>query len=250
MNNKDSHESEINLVWNLMFNRNIDSALKRGHKSFVKGIEKLGLSNSFFPSVDFLNKQLSSIGWCIHPCEVMTISPRDWFALLIQKRFPVTVKLRSLSELDYSVEPDCFHDYFGHLPFLYDENLECLLLLIARMYMSVPNKMSKDFINRLYFYVFEFGLTYVNDEIKVIGAGFMSSANETSRIYNDDIKLENFSLEKVSSEMIHPDGVVNKAYVALDYAQLFSEIESIWPRLRDECKPVATIAEILKELRK
>jgi len=35
---------------------------------------------------------------------------------LAHRRFPVTVWIRKRSELDYLVEPDLFHDFFGHVP--------------------------------------------------------------------------------------------------------------------------------------
>src|SRR3989337_2168977 len=36
------------------------------------------------------------------------------------RRFPVTVWLRKPEEVDYIAEPDVFHDFFGHVPLLYD----------------------------------------------------------------------------------------------------------------------------------
>ena len=43
-----------------------------------------------------------------------------FFAHLAQRRFPVTVWLREEHEFDYIVEPDIFHDFFGHVPLLFD----------------------------------------------------------------------------------------------------------------------------------
>ena len=39
---------------------------------------------------------------------------------LAHRRFPVTVWIRTRAELDYLVEPDLFHDFFGHVPLLSD----------------------------------------------------------------------------------------------------------------------------------
>ena len=36
------------------------------------------------------------------------------------RRFPVTVWLREPHEFDYIVEPDVFHDFFGHVPLLFN----------------------------------------------------------------------------------------------------------------------------------
>ena len=37
---------------------------------------------------------------------------------LAHRRFPVTVWIRKREEIDYLVEPDLFHDFFGHVPLL------------------------------------------------------------------------------------------------------------------------------------
>ena len=39
---------------------------------------------------------------------------------LANRRFPVTDWLRKPEEFDYIVEPDIFHDFFGHVPLLFN----------------------------------------------------------------------------------------------------------------------------------
>src|SRR6185437_6406662 len=43
-----------------------------------------------------------------------------FFDHLANRRFPVTVWIRKPEEFDYIVEPDIFHDFFGHVPMLFD----------------------------------------------------------------------------------------------------------------------------------
>ena len=43
-----------------------------------------------------------------------------FFDHLAQRHFPVTVWIRKPEELDYIVEPDLFHDFFGHVPLLFN----------------------------------------------------------------------------------------------------------------------------------
>ena len=45
----------------------------------------------------------------------------EFFELLAQRKFPSTIWLRELSQLDYLPEPDMFHDVFGHIPLLMNE---------------------------------------------------------------------------------------------------------------------------------
>ena len=53
------------------------------------------------------------------PCRAsfpMRRSSRIWR----ERHFPVTIWLRKPEEIDYLVEPDIFHDFFGHVPLLFD----------------------------------------------------------------------------------------------------------------------------------
>jgi phenylalanine-4-hydroxylase len=43
-----------------------------------------------------------------------------FFRLLANRKFPVTDWIRKPAEFDYVVEPDVFHDLFGHVPMLFD----------------------------------------------------------------------------------------------------------------------------------
>src|SRR6185369_13721565 len=43
-----------------------------------------------------------------------------FFDHLAHRRFPVTVWLRKPEEFDYIVEPDIFHDFYVHVPLLFN----------------------------------------------------------------------------------------------------------------------------------
>jgi len=48
------------------------------------------------------------------------IPEEAFFALLAGRKFPVTDWIRTAEEFDYVVEPDIFHDLFGHVPLLFN----------------------------------------------------------------------------------------------------------------------------------
>ena len=72
------------------------------------------------PRFDLISKKLrGNTGWEVVP--VPGLIPDDaFFTHLANRRFPVTVWLRRPEEFDYIVEPDVFHDFFGHVPLLFD----------------------------------------------------------------------------------------------------------------------------------
>jgi phenylalanine-4-hydroxylase len=65
---------------------------------------------------------MRATGWQI--VAVPGLIPEEaFFALLAQRRFPVTDWIRKPEEFDYVVEPDVFHDLFGHVPLLFVPDL-------------------------------------------------------------------------------------------------------------------------------
>ena len=101
-----------------------------------------------------------------------------FFTHLANRRFPVTVWLRDESEFDYIVEPDIFHDFFGHVPMLltpvYADHLEAY----GHGALKAKRLGGLDWLARLYWYTIEFGLIRENGQVLAYGAGVLSSPKE------------------------------------------------------------------------
>ena len=71
-----------------------------------------------FPISTAVNARLEPLtGWRIVGVPGL-IPDAVFYDHLAHRRFPVTVWIRTRAELDYLVEPDLFHDFFGHVPLL------------------------------------------------------------------------------------------------------------------------------------
>lgn len=109
-----------------------------------------------------------------------------FFTHLANRRFPVTVWLRSESEFDYIVEPDLFHDFFGHVPMLFTPIYADHLQAYGEGALKAKRLGGLDWLARLYWYTIEFGLIRENGNesgdgkhpIKAYGAGILSSPKE------------------------------------------------------------------------
>src|SRR6202044_1092423 len=78
----------------------------------------LGASGSSIPRFEDTNRVLKELtGWQIVAVPGL-IPEQNFFDHLAHRRFPVTVWIRRPEEIDYLVEPDIFHDFFGHVPLL------------------------------------------------------------------------------------------------------------------------------------
>lgn len=101
-----------------------------------------------------------------------------FFTHLANRRFPVTVWLREESEFDYIVEPDIFHDFFGHVPMLFTPIYADHLEAYGHGALKAKRLGGLDWLARLYWYTIEFGLIREDGQIKAYGAGVLSSPKE------------------------------------------------------------------------
>ena len=101
-----------------------------------------------------------------------------FFTHLANRRFPVTVWLREESEFDYIVEPDLFHDFFGHVPMLFTPIYADHLEAYGHGALKAKHLGGLDWLARLYWYTIEFGLIRQQDKLLAYGAGVLSSPKE------------------------------------------------------------------------
>jgi phenylalanine-4-hydroxylase len=101
-----------------------------------------------------------------------------FFTHLANRRFPVTVWLREESEFDYIVEPDIFHDFFGHVPMLFTPIYADHLEAYGHGALKAKRLGALDWLGRLYWYTIEFGLIRENGKTLAYGAGVLSSPKE------------------------------------------------------------------------
>ena len=109
-----------------------------------------------------------------------------FFTLLANRKFPVTDWIRTPAEMDYVVEPDIFHDLFGHVPLLFDRAYadhiaaygQGALKAHALEQSDASCKAAVEHLSRLYWYTIEFGLQREGDDVRAYGAGILSSPGE------------------------------------------------------------------------
>jgi phenylalanine-4-hydroxylase len=130
------------------------------------------------PRFDLISKQLrAATGWEI--VAVPGLIPDEvFFTHLSQRRFPVTVWLRKPEEFDYIVEPDVFHDFFGHVPLLFDAEYAEHMEAYGHGGLKALQLDALKYLARFYWFTIEFGLMKSSDGVRAYGAGLLSSGGE------------------------------------------------------------------------
>ena len=144
---------------------------------------------------------------------------------LAHRRFPVTVQISTRGEIDYLVEPDLFHDFFGHVPLLANQMFPDYMQFHGQRGSEAGDNVSLP--TRLCWYTVEFGLIRTVKGIKVYGAGILSSATEVKHaIENTDVERLPFEAMKVTRRPHEIDRLQNNYFVLNDSCQQFEAAQT------------------------
>lgn len=171
--------AEDHQVWDLLFARQQAALAGRAVGAFERGLDVLRLSRSGIPEFGELNESLfRRTGWTV--VAVPGLVPEDiFFEHLRHRRFPAGNFIRRRSQLDYLEEPDVFHDVFGHVPLLAQPEIADFMQRLGELGLEAMEAGALHRLARLYWYTVEFGLAREAGELRIYGAGIVSSSGES-----------------------------------------------------------------------
>ncbi len=158
-------------------------------REYKHGLELLKLDPQHIPTVAHLNQHITPrTGWRIERTAVRYTLADDWYKKFAQRVFLITDYLRTRDQMEFTPEPDMFHDIFGHLPFLTQEFYARIEDKFAPAYMKATTE-EREVIKHLAWYSTEFGLVMENNRIKVFGAGTISGRSELTNTIMEFYRL-------------------------------------------------------------
>jgi phenylalanine-4-hydroxylase len=186
-----------NEVWQTLFKRQIDRVMEHACDEFSRGWEQLELPADRIPDLEYLNSRIQpQTGWKVVRTKVRYSDAVHWYKAFAQKEFMVTDYMRTMDELDFTPEPDMFHDIFGHLPFMTLPEYTELQELFAPAFHRADDNQKED-IKRLAWFSTEFGLIQQDGELKMFGAGLVSSKGEMDNVLTGDVQLRPFTIQNI-----------------------------------------------------
>lgn len=216
-----SYTQDDHALWRELYARQTQLVQDYAAPTFVRSLHAMDCADAI-PSMEQLSKRLrAATGWEV--VAVPGLLPDDvFFAHLANRRFPSSWWIRTREEIDYLVEPDVFHDVFGHVPLLFDPVFADYLQQYG---LAGPKAIAHDavpILARLYWYMVEFGLILVDGNIKAYGAGMLSSFGETQ--FSVDSPGPNrigFDLKRVMRTRYWIDRYQSTYFVLDSFEQLF-----------------------------
>jgi len=181
-------------IWRTLYEQQIKVLQNRAVPEFYDGLSALSLNDGGIPDLAKINEKLVDLtGWTV--ISVPHLIPDDtFFDHLANRRFPAGRFIRGRDEMDYLQEPDIFHDVFGHVPLLAQPVFANYMEAYGKGGIRALKWDCLKNLARLYWYTVEFGLMRRGDDMKIYGAGIVSSRTESV-----------FSVENPSPNRLHFD---------------------------------------------
>ncbi len=211
-------------TWNTLYGRQMKILPGRASAVFLKGLEALDLNTGGIPDFETMNPKLQALtGWTV-VCVPGLVPDEVFFDHLANRRFPSGQFIRKPDQLDYLQEPDIFHDVFGHVPMLTDPDFAAYMEAYGKGGQRAAKRGMLANLARLYWYTVEFGLMKEGDDLRIYGAGIVSSSTESVFALEDPSPNRlGFDLERVMRTLYRID----------DFQQVYFVIDSL-EALKDE----------------
>jgi phenylalanine-4-hydroxylase len=160
--------------------------------------------------------------------------PADaFFEMLAARRFPTTTWIRGRDEMEYTPEPDIFHDVFGHVPMHAHPVFADFLEHYGKVCAALTDAADLERMGRLFWFTVEFGVIRERGAVKVYGSGLVSSHGECTRVveHGSGVEVREFDLERVLDEAVDTGSMQKVLYAIESFDQLYEAAQQAESRL-------------------
>lgn len=216
----EAYTAEEHALWRRLHARQMKLVPRYACDEYLRSLDALDAAQQV-PRFDVVTKALlAATGWRLVAVPGL-IPDLVFFEHLANRRFPVTRWLRRPEEFDYIVEPDVFHDFFGHVPMLFDPVFADYMQAYGQGGVKAARLDALTLLARLYWYTVEFGLVRTPRGLRVYGAGILSSGGEiVHAIESPQPRRVLFDLERLLRTEYRIDRFQDSYFVIESFAQL------------------------------
>jgi phenylalanine-4-hydroxylase len=230
---------EEHATWDTLFSRQVTQLRDHVDPAFLRGLQTLEMTEPGIPNFERLSQRLRKCtGWTV--VAVAGLVPEAvFFEHMANRRFVAGRFIREPGQLDYLEEPDVFHDVFGHVPLLADPVFADYMQAYGQGGLRALRLGEMQRLANLYWYTVEFGLMRAGADLKLFGAGIVSSHAESHYALFDPRPLRlGFDLKRVLRTRYQIDTYQKNYFVIDSFEQLLrdtleTDFASIYEELRD-----------------
>jgi phenylalanine-4-hydroxylase len=224
------YTAEQHKVWSELVHRRKAQLKEHACREYWEGYEFIGLRDDRLPELSAISERLGPrTGWNATP--VSGFLPADaFFEMLAARKFPTTTRIRSADSLDYTPEPDIFHDVFGHVPMHAHPVFADFLQHYGTVCARAKDSNALERFGRLFWYTIEFGLIRQDGGIKVYGSGVISSHRECTNVIEGGCEVRDFSLDEVLETPVKVDEIHKLLFAIENFEQVYEAMHKVESR--------------------
>lgn len=226
-----SYTTEQHGVWAELVRRRMPQLERHAAQEYLDGFDTLCLPYDRLPNLAAVSAKLERrTGWNATPVSGFMPAPA-FFEMLAARRFPTTTWLRNRNSLEYTPEPDIFHDVFGHVPMHAHPVFADFLAHYGKICASIQDEAILERIGRVFWYTVEFGLIRQNGETKVYGSGLISSNGECSNVLESGCEVRRFVLDEVLRTPVKVDQMHHLLFAIESFDEIYEAMHTLEARM-------------------
>lgn len=216
-----AYTGEQHAIWAELVGRVLPELEEHAAQEYLDGLQLIDLKEDCLPNLESISARLfPRTGWNSTPVSGFLPAPA-FFEMLSMRCFPTTTWLRSKESLEYTPEPDIFHDVFGHVPMHAHLVFADFLQHYGRVCAATSDAAVLEKLGRLFWYTVEFGVIRQRNEIKVYGSGLMSSHGECRNVISGHCAIRDFSLDEVLDTPVKVDELHKLLFAVSSFDQIY-----------------------------
>lgn len=208
-------------TWEILYTRQWDNLQDIAYEPWLEAIKDIGLCSDRIPKLSETTRVLQeATGWVSVPVSGF-LSAKDYFIYLSKRQFPTVPQIRARENIDFVVEPEIFHDGFGHLPMHTHASLADFIQLFGRTALAATEEWQLKQMERLYWFSVEYCLISTDKGLKVCGSGHLSGIQESRYSLTDAVEKKEFRLPEVCEQDYNPHKLQPVMFVIDSYEQVY-----------------------------
>jgi phenylalanine-4-hydroxylase len=227
----DAYTPEHHAVWQELVERRMPQLERHACAEYLDGFAQIGLQADRLPKLREVSARLQPrTGW--NSTAVSGFLPADaFFEMLGARRFPTTTWIRGREAMEYTPEPDIFHDVFGHVPMHAHPVFGSFLQHYGGVCAKLTDPEALERMGRLFWFTVEFGVMHQASKVKVYGSGLISSHGECTHVVNGGPEIREFKLDRVLDTQVNVSEMQPVLYAIDSFEQIYEATREAEARL-------------------
>jgi phenylalanine-4-hydroxylase len=222
------YTQEETRIWREVSPKLDELHIKYASRLYLNAKRELAITRDEIPQLRLLSERLTrETNMHLVPAEG-ALPYRTFYEYIADRGFPVTQFIRHGSHPEFTPEPDMIHDCLGHVPPLMNQDYAELLTLIGKAVAATTHGEQVLALKRFSWFSIEFGLIEQGPDIKVFGAGILSSTGEIpNSLFSPEVTRGPFVTDVVIETDYDPSRMQDRLFIAPSLPFLRRELEGL-----------------------